>query len=99
MKDVECYNPGLAQSIQDEYYRLYPFLCSALKNYMTFCVAKWDEWTDILDKDYFVQFAITIHQDAVGKVEVEPSKTSWTKNGSNSSSSSSPAKEGTGKIV
>merc|ERR1711899_559880 len=46
-----------------------------------------------------VQFAVTIHQDAVGKVEVEPSKTSWTKNGSNSSSSSSPAKEGTGKIV
>ena len=46
-----------------------------------------------------VQFAVTIHQDAVGEVEVEPSKTSWTKNGSNSSSSSSPAKEGTGKIV
>jgi cold shock CspA family protein len=46
-----------------------------------------------------VQFAVTIHQDAVGKVEVEPTKTSWTKNGSNSSTSSSPAKEGIGKII
>ena len=48
-----------------------------------------------------VQFAITIHQDAVGKIEIEPNKTSWTKNGSNSSSSSSntPAKEGIGKII
>ena len=45
-----------------------------------------------------VQFSITIHPDAVGKVEIEPSKNSWTKNGSNSGSSS-PAKEGIGKII
>ena len=45
-----------------------------------------------------VQFSVTIHPDAVGKVEIEPSKNSWTKNGSNSGSSS-PAKEGVGKII
>merc|ERR1740129_2590482 len=45
-----------------------------------------------------VQFSVTIHPDAVGKVEIEPSKNSWTKNGSNSGSSS-PAKEGIGKII
>jgi cold shock CspA family protein len=45
-----------------------------------------------------VQFSVTIHPDAVGKVEIEPTKTSWTKNGSNSGSSS-PAKEGVGKII
>merc|ERR1719232_2377753 len=45
-----------------------------------------------------VQFSVAIHADAVGKVEIEPTKTSWTKNGSNSSTSS-PAKEGVGKII
>ena len=51
MKDVERYNPGLAQSIQDEYYRLYPFLCSALKNYVT------DRADMNMDKEYFVAFS------------------------------------------
>ena len=31
MKDVERYNQNLSQLIQEEYYRLYPFLCAALK--------------------------------------------------------------------
>ncbi len=50
MKDVERFNPGLAQSIQDEYYRLYPFLCAALKNYVT------DRADMTLEKEYFVAF-------------------------------------------
>ncbi len=50
MKDIERYNPGLAQSIQDEYDRIYPFLCSALKNYVT------DRADMTMDKEYFVAF-------------------------------------------
>ena len=34
MKDVEQFNTNLAQSIHDDYYRLYPYLCAALKNYI-----------------------------------------------------------------
>ena len=51
MKDVERYNPGLAQSIQDEYYRLYPYLCLALKNYVT------DRADMTLENEYFVAFS------------------------------------------
>lgn len=51
MKDVERFNPGLAQSIFDEYYRLYPFLCAALKNYVT------DRADMTLEKEYFVAFS------------------------------------------
>jgi DNA replication licensing factor MCM6 len=51
MKDIERFNPGLAQSIQDEYYRLYPFLCAALKNYVT------DRADMTLEKEYFVAFS------------------------------------------
>ena len=51
MKDVERYNPGLAQSIQDEYYRLYPFLCAALKNYVQ------DRADMSMEKEYFVAFS------------------------------------------
>ena len=51
MKDVERYNPGLAQSIQDEYYRLYPYLCDALKNYVN------DRAEATTGKEYFVAFS------------------------------------------
>ena len=34
MKDVEQFNTNLAQSITDDYYRLYPYLCAALKNFI-----------------------------------------------------------------
>ena len=34
MKDVEQFNTNLAQSVHDDYYRLYPYLCAALKNYI-----------------------------------------------------------------
>ena len=34
MKDVEQFNTNLAQSVHDDYYRLYPFLCAALKNFI-----------------------------------------------------------------
>ena len=34
MKDVEQFNTNLAQSIHDDYYRLYPYLCAALKNFI-----------------------------------------------------------------
>ena len=51
MKDVERYNAALAQSIQDEYYRVYPFLCSALKNYVT------DRADMTMEKEYYVAFS------------------------------------------
>ena len=34
MKDVERFNINLAQTIHDEYYRVYPYICAALKNYV-----------------------------------------------------------------
>ena len=34
MKDVEQFNTNLAQSIHDDYYRLFPYLCVALKNFI-----------------------------------------------------------------
>jgi len=34
MKDVERHNVTLANHITDEYYRVYPYLCNALKNYV-----------------------------------------------------------------
>ncbi len=34
MKDVERHNITLANHITDEYYRIYPYLCNALKNYV-----------------------------------------------------------------
>ena len=34
MKDVEQFNTNLAQSVHDDYYRLYPYLCAALKHYI-----------------------------------------------------------------
>ena len=34
MKDVERFNSNLAQTICDEYYRVYPYVCAALKNYV-----------------------------------------------------------------
>lgn len=49
MKDVERYNAGLAQSIQDEYYRVYPFLCAALKTFVS-------EHEEAI-KEYFVAFS------------------------------------------
>jgi len=51
MKDVERYNAGLAQTIQDEYYRLYPFLCAALKNYVM------DRADMTMEKEYFIAFS------------------------------------------
>ena len=52
MKDVEAFNANLAQSIHDDYYRIYPFLCSALKNFIK------DRSDDdaVADKEYFVAF-------------------------------------------
>jgi len=48
-----------------------------------------------------VQFSVVVHKDAVGKVEVEPAQSSWTKSGSNGSATSASAasKEGMGKIL
>ena len=34
MRDVEQFNANLATLIQDDFYRIYPFLCSALKNFV-----------------------------------------------------------------
>ena len=34
LTDVERFNSTLAQMICDEYYRVYPFVCAALKNYV-----------------------------------------------------------------
>jgi hypothetical protein len=34
LKDVERHNSYLAQTIQEEYYRVYPALCIAVKNFV-----------------------------------------------------------------
>ena len=34
MKDIERHNSNLADLIQNHYYRLYPYLCLAVKNFM-----------------------------------------------------------------
>ena len=53
MKDVEAFNANLAQSIHDDYYRIYPFLCAALKNFIK---DRADEEVTA-DKEYFVAFS------------------------------------------
>ncbi|TRY63758.1 hypothetical protein TCAL_10879 [Tigriopus californicus] len=50
MKDVEQFNPNLAQTLQEDYYRLYPYLCTALKHYVQ------DRAEITLEKDYYVSF-------------------------------------------
>jgi len=52
MKDVEAFNANLAQSIHDDYYRIYPYLCSALKNF----IKDRAEEEAATDKEYFVAF-------------------------------------------
>ena len=50
LKDVEQYNANLSGLILDDYYRLHPFLCAALKNYVH------DRTENTLEKDYYVSF-------------------------------------------
>ena len=52
MKDVEAFNANLAQSIHDDYYRIYPHLCAGLKNFVK---DRADEEA-AADKEYFVAF-------------------------------------------
>ncbi len=37
MKDVEQYNSNLANQIMEQYYRLYPYVCTALRNFVQVC--------------------------------------------------------------
>ena len=50
MKDVEAYNSNLSALVLDDYYRLHPFLCAALKNFVN------DRAGNALEKDYYVAF-------------------------------------------
>jgi len=50
MKDVERFNTNLANTIHEEYYRIYPYLCAALKNYVN------DRADLSIDKEYYVAF-------------------------------------------
>ncbi|XP_075220927.1 minichromosome maintenance 6 isoform X2 [Lycorma delicatula] len=50
-EDIEKYNQSLATTIIEEYYRLYPFLCLAVKNF-----AKDHGWDSSKDKEYYVSF-------------------------------------------
>lgn len=50
MKDVERFNSNLAQTIHEEYYRVYPYICAALKNYVN------DRADIAIDKEYYVAF-------------------------------------------
>ena len=34
MKDVERFNANLHQTIMEEYYRVYPYLCNAVRNFV-----------------------------------------------------------------
>lgn len=47
---MEKYNQNLAQTIIEEYYRIYPFLCQAVKNFIK------DHSEEKSDKDCFVSF-------------------------------------------
>lgn len=50
--DVEAFNQRLATTIQEEYYRVYPYVCAALKLYIQ------DIGEDIpANKDVYVSFA------------------------------------------
>jgi len=53
MKDVEAFNANLAQSIHDDYYRIYPYLCSALRNFVKDIA---EEEQSVADREYFVGF-------------------------------------------
>ncbi len=46
MKDVEQYNSNMANLIMDDYYRLYPFLCTALRNFVQvrMKIYFWSSW-------------------------------------------------------
>lgn len=50
-EDIEKYNQSLATTIIEEYYRLYPFLCLAVKNF-----AKDHGWDSSKAKEYYVSF-------------------------------------------
>jgi len=49
-KDVMFYNSSLADTIQQEYYRLYPYLCQALNNYVK------DQCSEEVDKQLYISF-------------------------------------------
>ena len=51
MKDVEQFNASLANIIQEEYYRVYPFLCAALKNFVNERAEH-----EKVEKDFYVSF-------------------------------------------
>jgi DNA replication licensing factor MCM6 len=50
MRDVDAFNETLARLIHDEYFRLQPFLCTALAHFMK------DRLEVNIDKDYYVAF-------------------------------------------
>ena len=54
MKDVEQFNANLAQSIHDDYYRLYPYLCASVKNFVK------DRADEAVAGKYFLTFSIIL---------------------------------------
>ena len=48
MKDIETHNSQLAETIAKEYYRVYPYLCKAVKNFVK------DHVDDKAEKDYYL---------------------------------------------
>lgn len=57
-EDVEKYNQNLAQTIIEEYYRIYPYLCQGVRNFIKdhIVVEEGGTTDDIKDKDLFVSF-------------------------------------------
>ncbi|XP_023211187.1 DNA replication licensing factor Mcm6-like [Centruroides sculpturatus] len=48
--DVESYNQNLAQAIQEDYYRVYPYLCNAVRNFVK------DRIEVNVEKQFYVSF-------------------------------------------
>ncbi|CAM1301077.1 MCM6 (predicted), partial [Pycnogonum litorale] len=49
-EDIEKYNESLATTIQEEYYRVYPYLCRAVRNFVR------DRAEASIDKEFYVSF-------------------------------------------
>ena len=61
MRDVQVHNEQLSETITREYYRVYPYLCAAIRNYVKDQVDN-----SIGDKDFYLSL---IDVDIVHKVK------------------------------
>ena len=68
MRDIQMFNESLSETISREYYRVYPSLCLALKNFVKDHVE-----SSHMEKDFYLSL---IDVDTVQKVRIEK-RVSW----------------------